>query len=53
MNTGDAVAWKSVIMETVWSLATGTKVVRMMRDIFSQPKGSYAGIDTISKPRAH
>jgi hypothetical protein len=53
MNTGDAVAWKSVMMKTAWSLETDTRVVRLMRNIFSQPKRSYAGIDTMSKPRAH
>jgi hypothetical protein len=51
MNTGDAVAWKSVLMETVWSVETDTKVIRLMRDIFSQSKGSYAGIDNIPPDR--
>jgi ketosteroid isomerase-like protein len=47
MNHGDAVAWNSVMMQTVWSVETDTKVIRLMREIFSKPKGSYAGIDNI------
>jgi ketosteroid isomerase-like protein len=47
MNHGDAVAWGSVTMKTLWSVEANDKVIRLMRWVSSKPKGSYAGIDNI------
>ena len=51
MNHGDATAWNTLKFDTVWSLETGDTVVRLMRDSFADPKGSYAGIENIPPDR--
>ena len=47
MNHGDAVAWGSAKFQMLWSVEVDNMVIRLMRGIYSESKGSYIGITDI------